>query len=190
MRLNRTRRWHRWMAVCLVVGLSALVSSPSAFAALLGPGNNGLQPTGVADVTTQYIGIQYTLDANPSTGTFQAGGALQAYPDLYVVDGNVAHHQNIDTNTSTFNLTMTVNRADGSLVSGTLTITGEITNDPWAGGTTYPLGTLLQGDITAFGFSSGTPGEFDFIVNVTGGELAALSAVCREPHGRHGDAAG
>ncbi len=154
----------------LAVALSAWLTT-AAQAMLLGPGGNGLVDTHIADVTTQYMGIQYTLDVNPATGTFQAGGALQAYPDQFDADGDVNHQQFIDTNTSTFELTATLNRADGSLVSGSVTITGDVLATPYAG-PTYS-GTLLAGTLTDFGFSTTTPGEFDFIFHVDSGALSA-----------------
>ncbi len=170
MRLKMLANVRSVAAACLATAVLLNVTA-GARAARLGPGGSGLPNTGIADVTTQYIGIQYTLDANPSTGTFHAGGDLQAYPDQFVADGNVAHQQFIDTGTSTFELTATLNRADGSLVSGSVTISGDILATPYAG-PTYS-GTLLQGTLTAFGFSTTAPGEFDFIFHVDSGALLA-----------------
>lgn len=124
-----------------------------------------LNSTHPGDVTTHYTDVQYTLDANPNTGTLTAVG----YPDQF--DEN---NQNIlFDGGNLFTLSMTVNRATGAPLGGTVTITGNTDGVPFYGG------TLLQGNIVAFGFADpplGTPAAgniFEFIVQVTGGSLLA-----------------
>jgi hypothetical protein len=79
---------------------------------------------------------------------------------------------------SSFNLTMTVLRATGVPVSGSLTIMGDIIDGP-----TYS-GLLLEGEILpssqSFGFmdpvfnpAAGEGGILEFRVHITGGELHA-----------------
>ena len=170
---------------CLVAGSLAFCVSP-AQAALLGPGGSGLVNSNIADVTTQYMGIQYTLDANPATGTLHAGGSLQAYPDQFVADGNVLHQQFIDTNTSTFELTATINRADGSLVSGSVTITGDVPNTPY-NGPTYS-GTLLQGDADRLWFLLGSRGRVRLHHSCR--QRGPAGSLLHRKHGRHGHAVG
>lgn len=65
---------------------------------------------------------------------------------------------------------------DGTIVSGTngFLLTGQLTRVSGGMTNTYS-GTLLQGDVTAFGsFASGFSAQFDFRVNITGGALASF----------------
>ena len=69
----------------------------------------------------------------------------------------------------TFSLSALISTS-GVLESGSLTISGAIDD------LTIPLGVLLSGDITAFGYQASTSSEsldFDFLFAVTGGSLAA-----------------
>jgi hypothetical protein len=126
-----------------------------------------LSSTHPGDVTTHYSSVSYALDANPLTGTLtvvgEADGFDLPFPGQFVFNG-------------TFNLSMTVIRASGAVVSGTVSISGDTFDAP-----TYS-GLLLQGDITDFGFQDPAPpfnpnlgegGLFEFIVHVTAGELHA-----------------
>jgi hypothetical protein len=125
----------------------------------------GLSSTHPGDVTTHYTDVHYTLDGNGITGSFVAEG----YPDQFDVN-----NQNIEFNGGNFfSLTMTVNQSNGALVGGSLTITGDTDGLPFYGG------TLLTGNVIAFGFPNGpfgTPAQgniFEFQVHVTGGSLYA-----------------
>jgi hypothetical protein len=114
------------------------------------------------DVTTHYTDVQYVLDANPNTGTLTAVG----YPDEFDVNTQ-------GFNSSSFSLSMTVMRSTGALVGGSVTITGD------TDGTPHYNGTLLTGNIIAFGFHDpplATPAVgniFEFVFHVTGGLLLA-----------------
>ena len=122
-----------------------------------------LSSTHPGDVTTHYTQVDYTLDANPSTGTFVAEG----YPDEF--DVNLQGFT-----TSFFTLSATVNRTNGNIVGGTVTITGDTDGVP-----NY-TGTLLTGNLIGrMGYADGPLGSpglgniFEFHVQVTGGALAA-----------------
>jgi hypothetical protein len=124
----------------------------------------GLHETHPGDVTTHFIYVGYTLDANPATGTLTATG----YPDQFDVN-----NQNVqfDGNNS-FSLTLSIDRATGAPLGGTVSIFGDTDGVPSFSG------DLLEGNITQFGFPTGpysTPADgniFEFSGNVTGGALA------------------
>lgn len=122
-----------------------------------------LTSTHPGDVASFFMGVDYSLDVDPLTGTLTAIG----YPSQFDVN-----NQNISN--GVFNLTMTVLRATGAPVSGSVSITGDTDGTPFYGG------LLLEGDITDFGFmdppvnpSLGEGSIFEFMVHVTGGALHA-----------------
>jgi hypothetical protein len=141
---------------CVLIGILALAPNKADATPL------NLAETHPGDVTTHYTFVQYSLDANPNTGTLTAVG----YPDQFDV-----HNQNIlfDGNNS-FSLTATINRSTGALVSGTVSISGDTDGSP-----SYS-GLLLQGTLSQFGFPDlgpnfGGGNIFEFVVHVTSGAL-------------------
>lgn len=121
-----------------------------------------LTSTHPGDVTTHFTNVVYTLDANPATGTLTATG----FPDEFDVNSQ-------GFNTSDFTLTLSIARATGQPLGGTVVINGD------TDGTPHYNGLLLQGNIVQFGFVNaplGSPAagnNFEFVVAVTGGLLAA-----------------
>ena len=79
-------------------------------------------------------------------------------------DGSLTIQIEVDTN--------------GNLISGLdgFTVTGDVTNVTGSATNVYS-GILLQGNVTAFGYSGSggfTEAQFDFLVQVTGGQMASL----------------
>ncbi len=157
MRLSKPERADCIPHAMLAALFTWLVTAEVGFATPL-----NLNSTHPGDVTTHVTDVTYTLDANPATGTLTANGT----PDEFDVNS-----QNF--NSSSFALTLTVNRSTGAPISGTVTITGD------TDGTPHYNGLLLQGNITQFGFknapfSPASAGNiFEFVVHVTGGLLQA-----------------
>lgn len=149
-RNHRMRYFRAALAVCAAVGMLALAPVP-AWATPL-----NLSSTHIGDVSSFFTYVEY--DAN--SGVFNAYGEATAFgTDNQAISGG-----------STF-LTMIVNPADGSLVSGYFTINGDTSPTPTLSG------LLLSGDLTAFGFEDPplTPpagSNFEFTFDVTGGGLA------------------
>src|SRR5262245_55630328 len=105
MRLNTIRHGGTALTIaCAIVCAAAILPT----VALATPFNPSLTETHPGDVTTHYTQVTYTLDANPLTGTFTAIGE----PDGFDIGDQFLFN-------SSFNLTMTVMRATGALVSGT-----------------------------------------------------------------------
>ena len=69
--------------------------------------------------------------------------------------------------TGTYDLSAQINKATGQLISGSIYIGGTI---PSLAGVSS--GTLLTGTLTNFGFGDSGGDFFQFLVNVTGGDLA------------------
>jgi hypothetical protein len=159
LRSTSRRRVTRVVSVaCALLGIAIFANLSSA-----APLN--LTSTHPGDVTTHYSSVSYVLDANPLTGTLTVVGE----PDELDVNSQFIFN-------SSFNLSMTVMRSTGAVVSGSVSISGDTFDGP------VYSGLLLQGDITNFGFQDPVPpfnpalGEgsiFEFVVNVTGGALHA-----------------
>lgn len=139
-----------------LLGLATLANL--AFAAPL-----NLSSTHPGDVTTHYSSVSYVLDANPLTGNLTVTGE----PDEFDVNSQFIWN-------GVFSLSMTVMRSSGAVVSGSVSISGDMLDGP-----TYS-GLSLQGDITDFGFQDppfnpglGEGSVFEFVVHVNGGELHA-----------------
>ena len=114
------------------------------------------------------LAIQYTA----SSGLFTVSGDTSFYtaPD--------ATGYSVTTNdwsaVGTFDLSANI-ATNGYLLSGTVTIVGGVRDD--FDNEIYPWGTLLQGNLTAFGYQdlgTGGPDKFDFRFDVTGGALAGV----------------
>jgi hypothetical protein len=120
-----------------------------------------LNSTHPGDVASFYTSVNYALDANPNTGTLTAVG--------YALQFDV-NNQNIWN--GTFDLALTVERATGAVVDGTVSISGE------TDGTPFYDGLLIEGDIVAFGFhdppvAPPSGSIFEFIFEVDDGVLWA-----------------
>ena len=105
--------------------------------------------------------LSLTADYQPSTGSI---GTLTVtgWPTGITMPGtNVTDP--IDN--GTYNLTAEINKANGQPVSGTLDIGGTVAGSASSG-------TLLTGQLSQFGFQNSGGDIFEFIFNVTGGDLA------------------
>jgi hypothetical protein len=143
-------------------------------AALLGVGGNTNKWPGIPNLFSQTLAISY----NAGSGLFTASGTTSDYFDLQTNDNFVINDYD-GFLPGTFSLSATV-ATNGTLVGGTVTIAAASgVYDP--GYDSTPIigpGTLLQGNLTAFGFlaqnlSLGSS-QFDFEFNVTGGSLASV----------------
>ena len=108
------------------------------------------------DIVSGFIDVTYSA----ATSTFGANGFAEELDD----DGSIPAEAIAD---GTFNLDATIDAA-GSLAGGSLTIGGTVAS------LGFNSGTLLTGDLTAFGFepAGGDPLEFTF--DVSGGDAATL----------------
>jgi hypothetical protein len=158
MKLSDRSRSSAVLLAAMVVCLAHTFFAPPAQAAPL-----NLTSTHPGDVASFFTYVEYTLDADPNTGTFTAQG--------YAMQLDV-NNQNI--NNGTFDLSMTVLRATGGVVGGTVSISGDTDGVP------FYSGLLLEGDIMGFGFQdppinpgAGEGNIFEFQVHVTDGALHA-----------------
>jgi hypothetical protein len=123
------------------------------------------------DLTTNSPGdvtsFSYDVEYDHTTGVLTADSTI---------DGNA--YSILDDNDffypATVAISATLNPANGDLLGGTISITGD---DSVYGNDTYGSGVLIEGNLTAFGFpdptdSTNVPLEFEFAV--TGGLLTAL----------------
>jgi hypothetical protein len=114
------------------------------------------------DLAALSLTTQYTPSAG-STGTFSITG----WPTSFTVsNGDIPQPITISPSGS-YNLTAQINKVTGQLLSGTISIEGTIPTIPGVSS-----GTLLTGTLTNFGFSNGASDFFQFLVNITGGDLA------------------
>lgn len=151
-------------ATWITLGVAVIGLAQSAQAALL----NLTQQA--PDITSGLIKVNYTA----ATATFTATGSSASF-DL---DGIAPpDYQGANFTPGAFNLSMTVNTATGAPTGGTVSIGGKVT----ALGATS--GTLLTGNISAFGFQTGGGQLFEFLINVTGGDLASYWNATGHPGG-------
>ena len=108
------------MMVVVLLGLSSLARGGQ-----IGPSNMGLFNPHIGDVTTAYTDVEYVLNANPATGTLTAVG----YPEQFLTAPS-GTETSIDVDTSSFTLSLIVNRSDGSVVSGTVSMSGDMLSAP------------------------------------------------------------
>ncbi|MBT8135951.1 MAG: VPLPA-CTERM sorting domain-containing protein [Gammaproteobacteria bacterium] len=105
------------------------------------------------DIAVGFITVEY------------AGGSLSANGFALSFDGSDTDPA-LDIVNGLFTLNAQIDSA-GNLASGSLVVSGTI-------GSQYS-GTLLTGDLTAFGFNDNPAGDpLEFLFSVTGGELASL----------------
>ncbi len=153
-----------------------LLSMTHAQAALLGVGGNTNVWPGIPNFYSESLAISYTPQTLTS-GLFTATGTTSDYIDITNQDNFVLN--DLDSFTpGTFSLSATV-LTNGHLVSGTVSIacTDGIYDPNEDTPPMYGSGTLLQGNLTAFGFlgeTSTNRSQFDVEFNVTGGELASV----------------
>jgi hypothetical protein len=112
------------------------------------------------DLAALSLTTKYTPSAG-STGTFSITG----WPTSFTVS-NGGSPQAISV-TGTYNLTAQINKSTGQFISGSFLIGGTIPTVPGANS-----GTLLTGTLTNFGFQNGGGDFFQFLANITGGDLA------------------
>jgi len=111
------------------------------------------------DIVSGFIDISYDASTDASTGMFIASGFA-----FQLKDGSGI--ESIDS--GIFNLVATIDSSGTLLAGGTLTIGGTIA------GLGFTSGTLLTGDLTAFGFPDGGGDPLEFLFDVTGGDAAGL----------------
>lgn len=107
------------------------------------------------DVVSSFLDVTY----DPITDILDVTGFAQELDDgsgpaLAIADG-------------TFSLSATID-ASGALSGGILAIGGTVAS------LGFDSGTLLTGDLTAFGFPDAGGGPLEFVFDVTGGDLASL----------------
>lgn len=159
----------------LVGGLMVCLTF-NARAALLGVGGNATNWPGLPNLYSQGLSISYTLNST-TTGLFSVSGTTSDYFDLQTND-NFVLDDYADFTPGTFSLSATVTTS-GALVSGTVTIAcaSGIYDPDYDPTPIYGPGTLLQGNLTAFGFLGATStntSKFDFEFNVPSGELESV----------------
>ena len=139
-----SRRNLTWLACILASGLIVSASSQAALLNLVSSNPDLFSPN---------LSSSLTVALNTSTGLFTASGATSLYTpaDTNLNNGDpytVSNDGGFDP--GTFSLTATI-ATNGSLVSGTMEITGGLYDDDF--NQIVPDGTvLLQGNLTAFGF--------------------------------------
>jgi hypothetical protein len=112
------------------------------------------------DIAALSLTTKYTPSAG-STGTFTING----WPTSFTVaTGDGPHAISV---TGTYSLTAQINKATGQFLSGSFMIGGTIPTMPGINS-----GTLLTGTLTNFGFGNGGGDFFQFLANITGGDLA------------------
>lgn len=158
----------------VLLGSLLCCTTLQAPAALLGVGGNTNVWPGVPNLFSQTLTVQYTA----SNGLFTASGSTSDYFDLNTNDNLVINDYDLG-NPGTFSLSATVT-TNGTLVSGTVMIgcAAGVYDPSYDPTPIIGPGTLLQGNLTAFGFQAqnlalGTS-QFDFEFNVTGGSLASV----------------
>jgi hypothetical protein len=110
----------------------------------------------VPDIVSSFIDVTY----NATTDSFSASGFALELDD----DGSVPAEAIAD---GIFNLSATID-ATGALGGGALTIDGTVAS------LGFNSGTLLTGNLTAFGFPDAGGDPLEFLFDVTGGDAAGL----------------
>ncbi|WDE07684.1 PEP-CTERM sorting domain-containing protein [Thalassomonas viridans] len=137
--------------LAIVVATAALLTANSANAALL-----GLNLAPAPDIFSSFITVDYDM----GTETLTADGFA-----LNFFDG-----ANNAIAGGTFSLTASIDNS-GVLSGGSLMIMGTTAG--------FNSGTLLTGSITALGFDDGGGDPLEFMLDITGGDLAGMYG----PHG-------
>ncbi|MBI1927243.1 PEP-CTERM sorting domain-containing protein [Candidatus Poribacteria bacterium] len=111
------------------------------------------------DIMADFIDVTY----DAGTHAFSAMGFAETLDD----DGSVPP-ETITGITKTFTLSATIDNLGVLQPGGTLTILGKVPS------LVFNSGTLLTGDLTAFGFPNAGGDPLEFLFNVTGGDAAGL----------------
>jgi hypothetical protein len=142
----------RLLAGISAAGVSLLFSSGAQAAPL------GLTLLDTPDIASSFITVGY----NAGTDAFTASGFAFLLDD----DGSVPPE---DIVAGTFDLSASINASGNlDLSNGTLEIGGTVASLGFTGG------TLLTGDLTAFGFPDLGGDPLEFLFTVTGGDAAGL----------------
>jgi hypothetical protein len=127
----------------------------------------------IADATP----LNLFLPETPDIFSGQIDVTYDAATDSFLADGfslqlGVAPGTNVDILNGTFTINITTDGTTASGVGGDdLSIMGDIDLD---GDSVIDLsGVLLTGEISQFGSTTSGPGVFEFVFDVTGGDLAA-----------------
>lgn len=167
VRTFRKLLWVACVSTCLTL---------HAQAALLGVGGNATNWPGLPNLYSESLSISYTLNS-ATTGLFSVTGTTSDYFDPQTNDNFVVDDYTLDT-PGAFTLSATVS-TNGTLLAGTVSLscTGGVYDPEYDPTPILGPGTLLQGNLTAFGFLGATVtnrSQFDFEFNVTGGELESV----------------
>ena len=150
--LHQAARSIRSLGAALTVSTALLLGAGSQAEAA--PLNLTLLDT--PDIVSGFIDVTY----NATTDTFSASGfALELDDDGSIPSETIAG--------GTFDLSASID-ASGLLASGTLDIGGTVAS------LGFNSGTLLTGDLTAFGFPNAGGDPLEFLFSVTGGDAAGL----------------
>jgi hypothetical protein len=117
----------------------------------------GLDPFDTPDIFSGYINVNY----DSATDNFTASGYALEFDD----DGVGAPHQ---IASGSFELTATINASGVLQTGGTLAIVGTVAD------LGFNSGTLLTGNLTAFGFPDAGGDPLEFYLDITGGDAAGL----------------
>ncbi|HET6427444.1 MAG TPA: hypothetical protein VFJ30_03470 [Phycisphaerae bacterium] len=153
--------------------LALVAAAVACWSTVAGATSLGL-PQGLPDIYSQFIYVDYVYDGGSSSGTLTATGTARQVdlPPTSDIWGGL----------SSFALSVRVSDtgavlggADEDLkIEGHLDLNGDMVVDPGE-----PVGTLLTGRVTQFGFPEGTPQQIqanplEFVFAVTGGQMADL----------------
>lgn len=133
-----------------LVAAAGLLAGTSASAAML-----NLDFIDNPDIYSSGITVSY----DALNDTLSAEGYASTFTDLSGTQRDIANGT-----LGTFSLSAIIDDA-GNFSGGNFTIGGTVGS--------FNSGTLLSGDLTAFGFESGNP-SFEFALNVTGGDAMSL----------------
>ena len=128
-----------------------LLAGTTAQAALI-----GLTLNNFPDIVSSFIDVTY----DAATDSFNASGFALALDD----DGSIPAE---DITDGVFDLSATID-STGALIGGSLSIVGTVA---YLG---FNSGTLLTGNLTAFGFLDAGGDPLEFLFDVTGGDAAGL----------------
>jgi hypothetical protein len=140
-----------WLGNSVGLMLGIFMLSTSAHAALL-----NLTLLDTPDIVSTFIDVTY----DSGTDSFDASGYAMELDD----DGSVPAEA---ISSGSFSLSATID-SSGVLSGGTLTIGGTVAS------LGFNSGTLLTGNLSAFGFPDAGGNPLEFLFNVTGGDAAGL----------------
>jgi len=126
-------------------------------------------PQGLPDIYSHTIYVNYDYDAASSSGVLTATGTARQI--------NLPPTSDIWAGAGSFELSVRVSDGGAVLggtdedlkIQGHLDLNGDMTEDPGE-----PVGTLLTGRVTQFGFPDAGGDPLEFVFTVTGGQIADL----------------